>query len=83
MPKTATPVMTEIREWWILTGGFFRNDGHRLYSGPYSTDGDAFTARVTLERLRGANDLWVDDRVAPENSIIHDRVSDPQRRNGE
>ena len=29
---------------------------------------------------RGANDLWADNRFTPENSVIQDRVSDPQRK---
>lgn len=52
-------------EWWLLTGGVFDAQMSRMYSGPYSTREDAFVARVSIEKLRGANDLWVDSRKVP------------------
>jgi hypothetical protein len=60
--KTANATATE---WWILTGGRFDDDGSRPYSGPYTSDRDAFTARATIERIRGVYDLWIDTRVVP------------------
>jgi hypothetical protein len=52
-------------EWWLLSGGAFGSEAARTVSGPYSTREDAFVARVTIERLRGAFDLWVDSREVP------------------
>jgi len=53
-------------EWWLLTGGAMESAVTKLYSGPYTTREDAIVARVAIERLRGANDLWVDSRKAPD-----------------
>lgn len=64
---TKTKKVDPKTEWWLLTGGGFDGQMSRMYSGPYSTQEDAFVARVTIERLRGANDLWVDSRQKPED----------------
>lgn len=39
--------------WWILDGGFRWNPprGGRLFSGPYSAEQDAYTARRAIEAL--------------------------------
>lgn len=67
-PETPAQQVPVKLEWWLLTGGDIAAPSSRLYSGPYSTREDAFVARVMIERLRGANDLWVDSRPVRENS---------------
>lgn len=75
MGKTIEPTATATTktEWWLLSGGFIGSESARTVSGPYSTSEDAFVARVTIERLRGANDLWVDSREVPITPVAADR----------
>jgi hypothetical protein len=53
--------------WWILEGGFrwAPPRGGSLYSGPYSTREDAFTARRKLEQILGHNSLFIEQEDAP------------------
>lgn len=53
----------EVRpDFWVLSGGFFKQGGHK-FSGPYSSIDDAYSARSSLEKLVPET-FWVDSEDA-------------------
>lgn len=57
-----------MERWWVLDGGYRWSPARngRLFSGPYSTRDDAFTARQTIEILLNRDDLFVEQQQTPE-----------------
>lgn len=55
-------VPTPSVEWFILKGGFFKQQG-RIYSGPYIEREDTFCARNTIERIEDTHEYFIDSRL--------------------